>query len=89
MGDGGDQVLEGSGGGESAEEAVNGTMEDLVREISGEMLLEEADSREPVFLETETPSSNVDEGLEPTIDPPLIQIPTEPSSSSEANPSLH
>jgi len=89
VGDGGDQVLEGSGGGESAEEAVNGTMEDLVREISGEMLLEEADSREPVFLETETPSSNVDEGLEPTIDPPLIQIPTEPSSSSEANPSLH
>jgi hypothetical protein len=89
VGDKGDQVLAGSGGGESAEETVNGTMEDLVREISGEMLLEEADSIEPVSLEPETPSSHVDEVLEPTIETPLIQIPSEPSSSSEGNPSLH
>jgi len=51
--------------------------------------LEEADSIEALALEPETPLSSVDKALEPTIEQPLIQIPTEPSLSSDGNSSLH
>ena len=89
IGEGSDQVLEGSSGGESTQESMNGTMEDMVSDIQGEALLEEADSIEAPALEPETPLSSVDEALEPTIEQPLIQIPTEPSLSSEGHSSLH
>jgi hypothetical protein len=82
-------VLEGSSGGEPAQESLNGTMEDLVPETQGEELLKEADSIESPALEPEAPLSSVDEALEPTIEQPLIQIPTEPSLSSDGNSSLH
>jgi hypothetical protein len=89
IGEGSDQVLEGSSGGESAQESMNETMEDMVSDIQGEALLEEADSLESPALEPETPLSSVGEALEPTIEQPLIQIPTEPSLSSEGHSSLH
>lgn len=89
VGEGSDQVLEGSSGGESAQESMNGTMEDMVSDTQGEALLEEADSIESPALEPETPLSSVDEALEPTIEQTLIQIPTEPSLSSDGNSSLH
>ncbi len=89
IGEGSDQVLEGSSGGESTQESMNGTMEDMVSDIQGEALLEEADSLESPALEPETPLSSVGEALEPTIEQPLIQIPTEPSLSSEGHSSLH
>ena len=82
-------VLEGSSGGESAQESMNETMEDMVTDIQGEALLEETDSIELPALEPETPLSSMDEALGPTIEPPLIQIPTEPSLSSDGNSSLH
>ena len=44
----GDQVLEGSSGGDPAEVPVNGTMEDLVPGLSGEPLLKEADALDAV-----------------------------------------
>ncbi len=87
--EGSHQVLEGSSGGESAQESMYGTMEDLLPEMSGEALLKEADPIEPSLLEPKAPLSSVDEALEPTIEPPLIEIPTEPSLSSEGNSSLH
>jgi hypothetical protein len=89
IGEGSDQVLEGSSGGESAQESMNETMEDMVSDIQGEALLEETDSIESPALEQETPLSSVGEALEPTIEQPLIQIPTEPSLSSEGHSSLH
>lgn len=89
IGEGSDQVLEGSSGGESTQESMNGTMEDMVSDIQGEALLEKADSLESPALEPETPLSSVGEALEPTIEQPLIQIPTEPSLSSDGNSSLH
>jgi hypothetical protein len=89
IGERSDQVLEGSSGGESTQESMNGTMEDMVSDIQGEALLEEADSLESPALEPETPLSSVGEALEPTIEQPLIQIPTEPSLSSEGHSSLH
>ena len=89
VGEGSAQVLEGSSGGESAQESMNETMEDMVSDIQGEALLEEADSLESPALEPETPLSSVGEALEPTIEQPLIQIPTEPSLSSEGHSSLH
>jgi len=89
IGEGSDQVLEGSSGGESTQESMNRTMEDMVSDIQGEALLEEADSLESPALEPETPLSSVGEALEPTIEQPLIQIPTEPSLSSEGHSSLH
>jgi hypothetical protein len=89
IGEGSDQVLEGSSGGESTQESMNGTMEDMVSDIQGEALLEKADSLESPALEPETPLSSVDEALEPTIEQPLIQIPTEPPLSSDGNSSLH
>jgi hypothetical protein len=89
VGEGSAQVLEGSSGGESAQESMNETMEDMVSDIQGEALLEETDSIESPALEQETPLSSVGEALEPTIEQPLIQIPTEPSLSSDGNSSLH
>ena len=89
VGEGSAQVLEGSSGGESAQESMNETMEDMVSDIQGEVLLEETDSIESPALEPETPWSSVGEALEPTIEQPLIQIPTEPSLSSDGNSSLH
>jgi hypothetical protein len=68
---------------------MNETMEDMVSDIQGEALLEETDSIESPALEQETPLSSVGEALEPTIEQPLIQIPTEPSLSSEGHSSLH
>lgn len=89
VGDGSDLVLEGSSGGESAEETVNGTMEDLASEMLEEMLLKEADFIEPVSGEPETPLPMVDQPLESIPEPPLDPVPTEPSSPSEENPSRH
>jgi hypothetical protein len=89
VGEGSAQVLEGSSGGESAQESMNETMEDMISDIQGEALLEETDSIESPALEQETPLSSVGEALEPTIEQPLIQIPTEPSLSSDGNSSLH
>jgi len=87
VGDRGDQVLEGSG--KSAEETVNGTMEDLEPEMAGEVLLEEVDSIESVSDEPEASLPILDKTSESISEPPLDPIPTEPSLSSEETPSQH
>ena len=89
VGEGSAQVLEGSSGGESAQESMNETMEDMVSDIQGEALLEETDSTELPTLEPETPSSSVDQTSVPAIEQLLIQPPAESSSSSEGHSSLH
>jgi len=85
VGDEGGLVLEGSSGGDLAEETVNETMEDLIPEIPGEGLLKEADSVEPSAAEPEGASPMPAPITEPPLDPVLI----EPSSPSGENPSLH
>lgn len=82
-------VLEGSSGGESAQESVNETMEDLVPAIPGEKLLERTDSIESPALEPENPLPSVDDALEPISQPSTDAVPSEPSLSSEGNSSLH
>ena len=89
VGDEGDQGLELLGENESGQDTMNGHMEDMVSDIQGKALLEEADSTELPALEPETPSSSVDQTSVPAIEQPLIQTPAESSSSSEENPSLH
>ena len=89
VGDGGDQGLELLGENESGKETMNGHMEDMVSDIQGEALLEEADSTESPALEPETPSSSVDQTSVPAIEQPLNQTSAESSSSSEENPALH
>jgi hypothetical protein len=88
-GDGSDLVLEGSSGGESAEETMNGSPEDLVPESQGEVLLKEADSIEPVSGQPDIPSPMMNQAMEHISEVPLDSVPTEPSSSLEENPSQH
>jgi hypothetical protein len=83
-------VLEGSSGGDSAQESLNGAMKDLVPEVSGEELSEEADSVESLSVEPEASSPMVDPLSEHMSEPSPNPIPTEPSlPSSEENPSQH
>ncbi len=82
-------VLEGSSGGDLTEEIVNETMEDLVPEIPGEGLLKEADSVEPVTNEAETVVPLGGQTSEPSSEPPLDLVPTEPSLLSEESPPQH
>ena len=89
VGDGGDQGLELLGENESGQETINGTMEDLLLEIPGEALLEEADPIEPSSLDPEAPSSSVDQTSDLAPELPLPQTSTESSVFSEGNPSLH
>ena len=86
MRDGDDQVLDGSGGGESAQGSMDGTM---TSDIQGEGLLEEADSTEIPALEPEAFSSGVDQISVPATEPSLSQTSAEPSLSSEVDSSLH
>ena len=81
-----DQVLEGSAGAESVEDAVNESMEDLV---PGEVLLKEADSLEAIPLEPLAPLPLVDEASDPMLEKPLHLVPTEPSLPSEEFPPQH
>lgn len=84
-----DQGLEGSSGGEPAEEPVNGTMEEHVPVLPGEELLKEADVIEPVPGEPAPPSPMVDPNSKPISEPPLESVPTESSLPSEVHPSQH
>ena len=85
----GDQVLEGSSGGDPAEVPVNGTMEDLVPGLSGEPLLKEADGLDAVPGELSM-SSPMEEGIsEPISERPLEGSPTEPSLPSQELPFQH
>jgi hypothetical protein len=82
-----DQVLEGSSGGDNAEEPVNGAMEDLVPGLLEDPLLKEADAIDPVSGEPGTPSSSMEETIsEPISERPLEASPTESSLPSEVNP---
>jgi hypothetical protein len=83
------QGLEGSSGGEPAEEPLNGTLEDPVPALPGEPLLEEADAIEPVPGQSDTPSPMVDPTSEPISELPLDAVPTEPSLPSEEHPFQH
>lgn len=83
------QGLEGSSGGEPAEEPLNGTLEDPVPALPGEPLLEEADAIEPVPGEPDIPSPMVDPTSEPISELPLDAVPTEPSLPSEEHPFQH
>ena len=89
VGDGGDQFLEGSSGGDSAQESVNGTTEDLLPEMPEEGLLKEADPIESITPEPDTPSPMVDPTSELISKLPLEAVPIEPSLSSEGHSSLH
>ena len=89
VGDGGDQGLELLGENESGQETINESMEDLLPEIPGEALMEEADPIEPSLLEPETPSSSVDQTSVPATELSLPQTSAEPSLSSEGHSSLH
>jgi hypothetical protein len=89
VGDGGDQFLEGSSGGDSAQESVNGTTEDLLPEMPEEGLLKEADPIESITPEPEASSPLADQTSEPISEPLLDLVPTEPSLSSEGHSSLH
>ncbi len=82
-------VLEGSSGAESAEDTANGTLEDFVPEIQGEVLLKEADTLESVSDEGETPSPIVNPTGETTSPSPIDSAPIEPSSLSEELPFQH
>ncbi|MDH5428583.1 MAG: hypothetical protein OEY57_10465 [Nitrospirota bacterium] len=85
----GDQVLEGSSGGDPAEVPVNGTMEDLVPGLSGEPLLKEADALDAVPGEPSM-SLPMEEGIsEPISERPLEGSPTEPSLPSQELPFQH
>ena len=85
VGEGEGQGLEGSSGGEPAEEPMNGTLEDLVPALPGEPLLKEADAIEPVLGEPDTPSPM----LAPTSEPISELVPIEPSLPSEEHPFQH
>ena len=82
-------VLEGSSGGESAQESLNGTTEDLVPEMPGEELLEETDSIKSLSVDPEAPSPIVDPASELISEPSTEQVPNELSSPSEDNASRH
>jgi hypothetical protein len=86
MRDGDDQVLDGSGGDESAQGNMDGTM---ASDIQGEGLLEEAESTEIPALESEVFSSGGDQISVPATEPSLSQTSAEPSLSSEGDSSLH
>jgi len=82
-----DQVLEGSSGGDNAEEPVNGAMEDLVPGLLEDPLLKEADAIDPVSGEPGTPSSSMEETISESIsERPLEASPSESSLPSEVNP---
>jgi hypothetical protein len=85
----GDQVLEGSSGGDNAEEPVNGTMEDLVPGLLDDPLLKEADIIDPVSGEPGTPSPMEEATSEPISERPLEASPTEPSLPSDVPLSQH
>jgi len=85
----GDQILEGSSGGDNAEEPVNETMEDLVPGLSEDPLLQEADAIDPVSGEPGTSSSMEEASSEPISERPLEASPTEPSLPSEVTPFQH
>ena len=89
VGEGEGQGLEGSSGGEPAEEPMNGTLEDLVPALPGEPLLKEADAIEPVLGEPDTPSPMLDPTSEPISELPLEAVPIEPSLPSEEHPFQH
>lgn len=89
VGEGEGQGLEGSSGGEPAEEPMNGTLDDLVPALPGELLLKEADPIEPSSLDPEAPSSSVDQTSDPATELSLPQTSTESSVFSEGNSSLH
>ncbi len=89
LGDVVDQSLELSGENESGQELLKGDLGDIVSDNQGEALLEEADSTEPSSLELEALLPGVGQPLESTTEQPLIPLPAEPASSSDANPSLH
>ncbi|MEX0828969.1 MAG: hypothetical protein WD032_01885 [Nitrospirales bacterium] len=84
-----DQGLEGSSGGEPAEEPVNGTMEDHVPVFPGEELLKEADVIEPVPGGPDPHSPMGDPTSPPISEPPLKSVPTESSLPSVVHPSQH
>jgi len=85
VGDEGGLVLEGSSGGESAHEGLNGTMEDLGSDVPGKVLLEKAYSIEPLSGEPKVSSPMVGPTSEPISEPSPDPVPTEPSLSSEGN----
>jgi len=89
VGEGKGPGLEGSSGGELAEEPMNGTLEDLVPVLPGEPLLKEVDVIEPVPGEPDTPSPMVDPTSEPISELSLDAVPTEPSLPSEEHPFQH
>jgi len=89
VGDGEGQGLEGSSGGEPAEEPMKGTLEDLVPALPGEPLLKEADAIEPVPGQPDTPSLLVVPKSEPISELPLDAVPTEPSLPSDEHPFQH
>ena len=89
VGEGEGQGLEGSSGGEPAEEPMNGTLEDLVPALPGEPLLKEADAIEPVLGEPDTPSPMLDPTSKPISELPLEAVPIEPSLPSEEHSFQH
>ena len=85
-----DLVLEGSSGGESAQENTNEIMEDLEpAEISEEVLLKEADFIEPDSDEQKAPAGLFDQNTETISESTLETDSTYPSSPSEANSSQY
>jgi len=82
-GDAGDLVLEGSSGGESVQESMNGTK--LLPDIPREALVEESDATESISVEPESLLPMADQISEPTLELPLDSVPTESSLPSEEN----
>ncbi len=82
-------VLEGSSGGDSTEEIVKETMEDLVPEIPGEGLLKEADTAAPATNEPEAVVPLGDQTAEPITESSVDPVPTELSLPSEETSAQH
>ncbi len=82
-------VLEGSSGGDSTEEIVKETMEDLVPEIPEEGLLKEADPAEPATNEPEAAVPLGDQTAEPISESSVAPVPTELSLPSEETSAQH
>ncbi len=85
----GDQALQGSSGGDPAEEPVNGPIEDLVPDLITEPLLKEVEALDPVPGEPGVSRPIEPANLEVISEPSVEVQPTEPSLPSQEYPPLH
>ena len=87
--DGKDKGLEGSIGSDSPQESINETLEDLVPEIPGEVLLEKVEPMKLLAVEPEVSLPNLNPTSKSISEMSFDLVPTEPFSLSEELQSQH